>query len=219
LLPNFKIDGENKRVAYEVAVGEEDKKQGLIYTTSKLTYGGVDYFNDKEGYSLLVVLTDNDGKDLFGGYIPLQSIKQKNGGYLYSTGYKEGESVVKSVVPFPFGVEKPKFALQVGYLPSPLKERGGEATFQLTALDEKGMPGKTAPFADGKAAIGNTIKAGEYNLAVRDVRYWVAMNVRSEPGKPIVLTSLWIGFAGILITTIGRMMKSSGKTAARATTA
>ncbi len=34
------------------------------------------------------------------------------------------------------------------------------------------------------------------------------MNVRYEPGKPIVLASLWVGFAGMLITTIGRMMRS-----------
>jgi len=35
------------------------------------------------------------------------------------------------------------------------------------------------------------------------------MIVRYEPGKPIVLTSLWVGLAGMIITTAGRMMRSS----------
>jgi len=210
LHPDYKVEGENKRVAYEVEVGEEEsRKQGLIYTTNKLTYRGVDYFNDKEGYSLLVVLSDSKGQDLFGGYVPLQSIKQKNGDYQYVTGFKEKETVEKSVIPFPFSPEKPQFALQVGYLPSKLKERGGDATFQITALDDKGMPRNTAPIAEGKAAIGTVFNAGEYRLSAREVRYWVSMNVRFEPGKPIVLASLWIGFAGIAITTFGRMMKST----------
>jgi hypothetical protein len=44
-------------------------------------------------------------------------------------------------------------------------------------------------------------------LSVKEIRYWAGMRVAYEPGKPVVLTSLWIGLAGMIITTIGRMFR------------
>ena len=208
----YKVSGDDKRAAYEVSVGERgNKKQGIIYITHKLTHKGFDYFNDREGYSLLVTLADKQGRDLYGAHLPLQSIRQKDEGYLYSTGYKVGGTVKPAAIQFPGLPEKPRFALQVTYHVSKLKERGGEVTYQLTSLDKNGMPINGPPFATGKASIGGLFSAGEYVLSAKEVRYWVAMMVRYEPGKPIVLASLWVGLAGMLITTIGRMFKKSGR--------
>jgi hypothetical protein len=204
----YKVSGEDKRAAYEVAVGEENsKKQGIIYITHKLTHHGVDYFNDKEGYSLLVMLSDKTGKELFGAHLPLQSSKQKNEEYHYSTGYKVNGEVKEDVVPFPPLPERPYFALKTDYLPSKLKERGGEVEYLLYSLDKDSLPVRNKPLADGKAAIGGSFAFGEYLLSAKEVRYWVGMLVRYEPGKPIVLTSLWVGLAGMIITTFGRMIR------------
>lgn len=213
----YKVGGADKRAAYEVAVGERgNRKQGIIYITHKLTHNGLDYFNDKEGYSLLLTLADKQGQNLHGAHVPLQSIRQKDNNYLYTTGYKDDVGVVKpSVIPFPPAPEKTRFALLVSYIPSKLKERGGEATFQLSSLDDKGMPVNGPPYASGKASIGESFAAGDYLLSAKEVRYWVGMMVRYEPGKPIVLVSLWVGLVGMIITTIGRMLrrkKSSSST-------
>lgn len=212
----YKVAGEDKRAAYEVAVGEGgDKKQGIIYITHKLTHKGFDYFNDKEGYSLLVTLSNKQRQDLYGAHLPLQSILQKDGSYLYTTGYKEGGLAKADAILFPVPPEKPRFAMQMVYQPSKLKERGGDVALLLFAIDEKGMLKSDKPVAEGKASIGEQIAAGEYVLSAKEVRYWVGMLVRYEPGKPIVLASLWVGLAGMIITTIGRMRK--GKAYGKAT--
>jgi hypothetical protein len=152
------------------------------------------------------VLSNRQGKDLYGAYLPLQSIPQDNRGYLYSTGYKEGSTIKPDVIQYPQPPEKPLFALQVAYFPSKLQERGGEAKFLTYALDAHGMP-ESRPLAEGKAVIGAPFPVGEYLLNAREVRYWVGMSVRYEPGKPIVLASLWAGLAGMIITMFGRMMR------------
>jgi cytochrome c biogenesis protein ResB len=207
---NYKIGGDDKRAAYEVVVGERaDKQQGVIYITHKLTHKGVDYFNDKEGFSLLVTLANKQGQELYGGHLPLQSIPQKNGGYFNTTGYKDAGVVMPSQFAFPAPPGKPLIALQLAYQPSKLNERQGEVSYQVSSLDDKGKPKSDPPFASGKSLVGKSFAAGEYLLSVQEVRYWVGMMVRYEPGKPIVLTSLWIGLAGLIITMIGRMIHSN----------
>jgi len=204
---DYSVDGADKQVAYEVAVGEGlSKKQGLIYVTHKLDNNGFDYFRDKEGYSLLIMLYNNLGKELYGAHVPLQSLKQKDESYLYTTGTKEGPG------PFPFPQDplKPLFDLQVAYRPSLLKgrERAGEAFYQVWTLqgDDLGPGGHAV--VERKAAIGSRVKVGGYYLEAKEVRYWVGMNVRYEPGKPIVLTSLWVGLGGMILTFIGRTRRS-----------
>lgn len=204
----YKVSGDDKRAAYEIAVGEGmAKKQGIIYITHKLTHNGVDYFNDKEGYSVLLTLSDKLGQVLYGGHFPLQSIKQKDTSYQYATGYKDGDTVKQSAVAFPAPPEKPLGALQVLYHPSKLKERGGDVRLQLYALDEKGAPNYEKMIVDGKITIGESLPVGENLLSAQEVRYWVGMTVRYEPGKPTVLSSLWVGLAGMIITTIGRIIR------------
>ena len=199
----YKVDGDDKRAAYEISVGEGSlKKKEVIYITNNLDYKGFRYYNDREGYSLLLILYDKMGGELYGAHIPLQSLKQKDNAYIYTTGTKDGPGTFT----FPQDPLKPMFALQASYIPDMIKERAGEAFFQIWPLSKvKGEGDK--PFAEGKAAIGEMFDAGDYYLSVREVRYWVGMNVRYDPGLPIVLASLWVGLGGIVITTIGRMMK------------
>jgi cytochrome c biogenesis protein ResB len=204
---DYSVDGADKQVAYEVAVGEGgSKKQGLIYVTHKLDNNGFDYFRDKEGYSLLIMLYNSSGKELYGAHVPLQSLRQKDETYLYTTGTKESPGPL----PFPQDPLKPLFGLQVAYRPSLLKgrERAGEAFYQVWTLrGEDPGPGEHAA-AEGKAAIGNRVNVGKYYLEAKEVRYWVGMNVRYEPGKPIVLTSLWVGLGGMILTFFGRMRRN-----------
>lgn len=200
----YKDDGKDKQVAYEVSVGEgNDLRRAMIYITRKLDYHGVSYFREKDGFSPLVTLSDRQGKELYAALLPLQSLKQKNATYLYTTGSKEKPELV----PFPHPPEPPRMAMQLTYLPSKLKERGGEAYFKLYNLDRAGMPLVESMIAEGKAAVGETFAAGEYRLSVKEIRYWAALMVRYEPGKPFILASLWIGLAGMVITTLGRIAR------------
>lgn len=202
----YNVDGADKQVAYEVAVGEgRAKKQGIIYITHKLEHNGFAYFREKEGYSLLIMLDDKRGRELYGAFVPLQSLKQKGDQYLYTTGTKDGPGSF----PFPQDPLKPLFALQAAYHPAFLKERTGDAVFQVWQLDKADDDGKK-PIAEGRAPTGKKVKAGDYYLSAKEVRYWVGMTVRYEPGKPIVLASLWVGFGGMVITFIGRMRKGKG---------
>ena len=206
----YKVDGTDKRAAYEIAVGEgRIKKQGVIYITHNLEYNGFTYFNDREGYSVLVILYDRQGKELYGAHFPLQSLKQKDDSYLYTSGTKEGPGNFI----FPQHPEKSLFELQLAYKPSKLEERAGEAFFQVWPLAETGNKQEERPFAEGKAAVGEKFRAGDYFLEAKEIRYWVGMNVRYEPGKPIVLTSLWVALGGLIITFIGRLQKRKHRSA------
>jgi len=204
----YKVEGEDKRAAYEVEVGERgSKKKGIIYITHNLDYGDIKYLPEKEGYSLLTVLSDAQGREIYGAFVPLQSLKQgKENSYLYATGTKEGPESF----PFPQEPEKPRYAVLLEYTPSPLKERSGEVHYQVWPLvPGEGMPAEKK-IADAKAAVTEKIPAGAHQLSVKEVGYWVAMNVRYDPGKPVVLVSLWAGLGGMIITTFGRMLRRRG---------
>lgn len=198
----YMVYGEDKRAAYEVAIGEgSSKKQEIIYITKHLDYRGFRYFPDKEGYSVLTILHDKQGRELYGAFVSLQSLKQKDDAYLYTTGTKQGPG---SFI-FPQDPLKPIFALQVAYHPKPKKERTGDVSFQVWPLDKSGVPQEEKPVATGKVAVGALFDAGDYVLSVKEIRYWVGMNVRYDPGLPIVLTSLWVGLFGVTLTTLARI--------------
>ncbi len=202
----YKVDGVDKQVAYEVAAGEGRlKRTGIIYATHRFSHEGFDYFRDKEGYSLLVVLEGKDGNEIYSAYVPFQSIKQKNNSYLYVTGTMDAPCAA----PFPQDPVKPLFGLQVTYHPSLMKEqeRDGEAFFQIWTLQQLDAGAQGKAIAEGKAPIRGKVKVGDYYLSAREVRYWVGMTVRYEPGEPIVLASLWVALFGMIITFIGRMRR------------
>jgi hypothetical protein len=200
----FKIAETDKKVAYEVAVGRGNReKQGIIYITHSLDHDGIGYFRDKEGYSVLIVLYDRLGKELYGAYVPLQSLKQKDDRYLYTT----GTATIPGRFPFPQNPEKPLLDIQVTYQPTPLKERAGEVSFQVWPHSEERAKKSEKEAATGKASVGDKLKVGDHYLSVKEVRYWAAMNVLYEPGQPIVLASMWMGLGGMIITFLGRMRK------------
>jgi hypothetical protein len=191
-----------------VIVGEGAlKKQGIVYITHPLVYRGFGYYNDKEGYSLLLILYDREGNELYGAHIPLQSLKQKDDSYRYTTGTREGPGSFA----YPQDPQEPLYALQVAYLPTQFKERAGNAVLQVWPFTQEHPKQGDKPIAAGKVRVGERFKVGDHSLLVAEVRYWVAMSVRYEPGKPIVLASLWMGLAGMITTFIGRMMKRSAQ--------
>ncbi|MEK6744925.1 MAG: hypothetical protein AABZ15_15010 [Nitrospirota bacterium] len=206
----YQVEETDKRAAYEIAVGEgAAKKQGVVYITKNLEHDGFRYFNDREGYSVAIFLYDKKGAELYGAFVPLQSFKQKddkgNDVYLYTTGTKESPGSF----PYPQEPQKPLFSLQVTYRPSALKfkERNGEAFLQVWPLATPESVQGDKTLAYGKLPIGGKLEAGDHYLMATEVRYWVAMSVRHEPGLPIVLTSLWVGLTGMTITFIGRLRK------------
>jgi hypothetical protein len=199
--PGYMVGANNKRVAYELAVGGGNpRKQGIIYTTKTIDDHGFTYYCDKEGFSLLLILYDKQGKELYGAYVPLQSLKQKDGSYLYTSGMKGSPGVFL----FPQYPEKPVFFVQMAFKPSGPASRDGEITFQVWPYNVKNTP-EGKPAASGKASVGSMFDAGGYLLSARQVRYWAAVDMRYEPGKPIVLSVLWAGLLGIVMTFIGRL--------------
>lgn len=204
----YKVDGKDKRVAYEVEVGEgADRKRDILYVTKYLEYGGVKYFRDKEGYTLLVVLSDRSGKELYGAFVPLQSYKQKDESFRYATGTRE----VESGFLIPQDSPAPLFDTLLVYFPSQLRERGGDVEFLVRKPVKEGEAPTAALLAKGKRQIGAAIIAGDYSLSVKEVRYWAAMQVAYEPGQPIILSSLWVGLFGVTLTTLGRMSRKRKK--------
>jgi len=204
----YKEDDKDKRAAYEVEVGYGPRKsKGIIYVTKHLEYRGFKYFPDMEGYSLLTILSDRSGKELYGAHLPLQSLKKTDDSYHYTTGRKDGPVAI----PFPQAPNEPLFGLNVSYKPDAKKERGGEAQFLIYPTVKGAADKEEKPMADGTVPIGANFSAGDYRLSVKEVRYWTAIAVRYEPGQPIILTSLWVGLFGVTLTTAARIYRKRPK--------
>ncbi|HIJ86955.1 MAG TPA: hypothetical protein HPP97_04635 [Desulfuromonadales bacterium] len=210
----YKVDGDNKRAAYEVSVGSGPMRNtGIIYLTKHLEYRGFSYYPEKEGYSALAVLSDNQGREMYGGFLALQSLKVKeDGSYIYTVGTKDGASVIN----FPPDPNTPLVAFNVAYRPDKKTERTGDIYFDIYPISQKDVKMPEKPLVAGKVGVGESFDAGSVKLAVKEIRYWTAMTVRYEPGKPIVLTSLWVGLFGITLTTLARMSKKQKPKAVRA---
>lgn len=168
-----------------------------------LRHKGFEVYIDKEGYSPLFVLRDKEGKVLSGTYVPLQSIKQKDGTFFY----RSGSADAPGSFPFPYDLEFPPiFRLQTTYYPDKKKERAGEVFFQVWPFN----PGEgQGEIFKGKAAFGQRIKAGDYLLSLEEVRYWASMKVIYRPGLPIIFSSFWIGLGGVTLSVILKMAKSN----------
>ncbi|WP_026842664.1 cytochrome c biogenesis protein ResB [Citrifermentans bremense] len=205
----YKLDGVDKRRAYDITVGEGDqKKQEVIYLTKNLDYKGFKFFPDQEGYTVLTVLSDKQGKELYGAYLPLQSLKHDGKSNFYTTGTKNGPGTLA----FPYAPEQPLFDLQVAYRPDPLKEKAGAAFFMVRPLGSTMTKMDQESFAKSKTDLGASFDAGAYLLSPKEVRYWVSMKVSYEPGQIIVLSSLWVGLFGMILTTVGRIVKGRRET-------
>jgi len=206
----YKVDGENKRAAYEISVDENGfKKHDIIYATHKLVYNGIEYITNAEGFSVLVTLTDRDERTVYGAHIPLQSYFLSPGNFAYVTGYKEKNSVKPFYITFPQSPSEPLFFMGIRYFPSKIKERSGDVLFQISPYIKENIDINTfnKTSREKQVAIGDKAVFGNYIVSPAEVRYWVSMNVSYDPGKPVILASLWLALLGIIITTIGRMVK------------
>jgi cytochrome c biogenesis protein ResB len=204
----YKVDGQDKRAAYEILVEDgERREQGTIYVTRHLDFGGVRYFPEKEGYSLLVVLYDKEGKEQYGAHVPLQSLKQAEGGHLYAT----GSATEASPFPFPPPPEPPRAELLLSYRPNTVADRAGDVGFTVWP---PGSSGNAAGERRGQAVVGAKFDAGDFALSAKEVRYWVGMSVRYDPGLGVILASLCSGLAGMVLTFVGRVRQGAARRAA-----
>ncbi|UCE79253.1 MAG: cytochrome c biogenesis protein ResB [Nitrospiraceae bacterium] len=202
---HYKVNSADKGVANQILVGDgNDKKEGFVYITNHMDYNGFRYFRDRDGFSLLIILYDKHGRERYGAFVPLQSLKQKDGTYLYTS----GTAVRSGSFPFPQDPLKPLLNLQISYSPDPQKERAGHVYFQVWPFREGHHVQGEKIIAKGEAALREKFTAGDYFLSVHEVRYWASMNVRYDPGLLIILTSFWIGLGGMILTTIARLARS-----------
>lgn len=212
LHPSYLADGRDWGAAYEIAVGE-DVQQGrkkIVYVNHPVKYKGFEFYCDKEGYSPLFVLRDSLGRVLYGVYAPLQSIERKDGTYLYRSGSADAPGGFN----FPQDPQLPPvFSLQTTYYPDKVKKRAGEVFFQVWPIvrgkDTEGQEEKE--LFKGKAALGKTVKAGDFFLSMEEVRYWTSMNVIYRPGLAMIFSSFWLGLGGITLNVILKMAKGGEK--------
>ncbi len=196
----YKVDGADKRAAYEITVGEgAGKRTDIIYTTQNLEHEGIRYLRAKEGYSVGVGLYDATGEEIYAAMVPLQSLSS-GAGKLYTTGSAQAQGAFN----FPAPPEKPLVSLLVTYLPDGGLGREGKVTFQVgPVLPDVGE----GAFRTGEVRVGESFRAGDYRLEAREIRYWVGMSVRYDPGLTVILTSLWAALAGVTLTFVGRIMQ------------
>ncbi|MGB8930009.1 MAG: hypothetical protein WCC48_02035 [Anaeromyxobacteraceae bacterium] len=202
---NYRVEGENKRAAYEVAVNDGDAiVRKVIYVTEHLDFEGVRYFCQMEGYSVLLVLGDAKGRELYGAHVPLQSVARPEGGYRYAS-WKGAEPVP---FPFPPSPDHPHVELTMEYRPNTVVERSGDVTFDVRPLGEDATTGE---LRSGTVPVGGTFDAGPVKLSPREIRYWVGVNVRYDPGLSVVLASLCLGLAGMVLTFVGRVRQGGAR--------
>jgi hypothetical protein len=233
----YMVDGQEKRAAYDIEVGEgSTKTAGTIYITRDLRHEGVRYLCAKEGYSVLVMMRDREGREVYGAHVPLQSITQPNGGRFYATGSATEPQT------FPFPPEAPRGELLVTFRPSSVKEREGDVGFHLVPRTEDqgnaagqqqvvgGVRGstKTRPAAGipppesggepkeraAQVPVGGPFDAGDFTLTPEEIRYWVGMDVRYDPGLNLILGSLCLGLGGMVLTLIGRIRQGTARRSA-----
>jgi hypothetical protein len=254
---DYKVDGQDKRAAYEIRVTERDTvTDATIYVTQNLDRDGVRFLVTKEGYSIGVVLLDRQRRPLYSAMVPLQSLPQGPGTILYTT----GSSKEPGAFPFPPPPQQAALLLQVTYVPDARQDRVGKVEFATwppgTGAESPGgtapaaqagakasqaagsgsahsdqplppgavhPPGGAAPPASatdpgqrtGMVAVGATFESGDHLLEASEVRYWVGMTLRRDPGLTLILASLWAGLAGMTMTFVGRIMQD-GKRSPRA---
>lgn len=215
----YKVDGLDKRAAYEIAVGEgPEKTKSTIYMTQNLDHHGVRYLVAKEGYSIGVILHDKQGAELYAAMVPLQSLKRGESAILYASGTPRGPSSF----PFPPPPAAAALLLQVSYVPDQQTDRAGHVEFTTWPVSEleaehgsgsearrHGGPAAERGTDSGPVPVGGTFDAGEYQLEAREVRYWVGMTVRHDPGLMLILSSLWAGLGGMTMTFAGRILQDA----------
>jgi hypothetical protein len=98
--------------------------------------------------------------------------------------------------------------LLVSFRPNTVVERQGDVGFEVVPIGPDGAPGA---LRSGQVPVGGTFDAGELALAAPEIRYWVGMDVRYDPGLTVILASLCAGLGGMVITFVGRVRQGAGR--------
>lgn len=207
-----KAGGQDKGVAFDISVMEgEEQVRGVIYPTRHINFRGFRFFQESDGFAPLFILYDRFGRELYGAYTTLQSFKQKDGTYLFTTGTKQegpGSASFPQIPNMP-----PLFKVQFTYHPQKSAGNTKEASFKVWEYDEQKKSGQGRLLYQGAASRGEKIAFGDYALSMQEVRRWGSMSVHYDPGMPTVLASLWAGLSGLVITFIGRMRRGRKQSA------
>ena len=210
LYPRYLVNGKNKGVANALSIDDGARRiQGVAYTTHHVAYKGFRYFRARDGFSPLIILGDRDGNELYGAYVPLQSIPQENkeNKYLYTT----GTASEAGSIPFPPYPTAALFNVQIVYH-LPIKVDGVKRVSFRVWQRNPGAPDATGKeLLQGEAALGEKIAVGDYVLSMKAVRYWASLDVHYSPGLPLILSSFWVGLGGIALTTITRIVGKPDK--------
>lgn len=203
---DYKVGNEKKGPACEISVVEGARLvSAVIYPTHHLEFNGFKFFRDKEGYAPLFMISDRNGKELYGGYVSLQSFQQKDGTYIYTTGTKQ---YGPGSADFPQIQNVPQlFKIQFTYHPPQLEKGVAEASFRVWEYDKGKNGGQGRLVFEGAAPLGEKVVFGDYGLSMKEVRYWASMDVLYNPGQPIVLVSFWTALAGLAISMFGRLYR------------
>jgi hypothetical protein len=205
LYTQYKEGNLNKGVANEISIVDGDRRaREIIYPTRHLAFDGFKLFRNRDGFAPLLVLSDRRGRELYGAYIPLQSIRAtEKSEPLYATGTRQAPGVMD----FP-QIEgmPPLFHIQLVYhLPKRTVDRN-RATFTVFEASDSHTE-RRKPLFEGTVPMGKRAVFGEYALEMREVRYWASMDVVYAPGQPLILASFWIGFSGLVMTAVARFSK------------
>jgi hypothetical protein len=205
ILHHYNVSGRDKGVAAELTFssGAADTVRGFTYVTNHLTYNGFRFFRDKGGFSPCVLLYEKDGKESYGACYSLQSLREKDGKFSYTTGSPHGPSPI----PFPQAPLKPLFNLLTRYYPEPKNELGGKIQFGIAPLPDGQRPGKEEILFGKKAIIGEKVLVGEHLLELKEVRSWVNLDVKYNPGRYLIMISFWSGLGGITLTLLARIFR------------
>jgi hypothetical protein len=201
---DYKVGGDDKRAAYEIAVEDGPRRASkVIYITEFMDFLGMRFFCQKEGYTILVTLSDAGGKELYGAFVPLQSLMQANGTHMYAT----GSAMEALPFRFPPAPEPSRMELLLTYWPGQ-EHRTGQVSFKVRPL----LPdGKLGPEAVGMVQVGQPWRTGDLVLKAVEVRYWVGMTVRTDPGLGVIMGSLAFGLLGSFLTLVGRLRQGARK--------
>lgn len=205
---DYMVGNEKKGPACEISVVEGTRLAStVIYPTHHLEFNGFKFFRDKEGYAPLFMLSARNGKELYGGYVSLQSFKQKDGTYIYTTGTKQ---YGPGSADFPQIQSVPQlFKIQFTYHP-PKSEKGvAEASFRVWEHDKWKNDGQGPLVFEGVAPLGEKVIFGDYGLSMKEVRYWASLDVLYNPGQLTVFISYWTALAGLSLSLLGRMRRSA----------
>jgi hypothetical protein len=205
-LVGFMVDNKQKGICHVISVVDGTRQvKDVIYPTHHMEFNRFKFYSGSDGFAPLFVLYDRSGKEIYGAYTALQSFKQNDGSYLYTTGTKfEGPGSAD----FPqIPGMAPLLRVQFTYnLPKWSKDLQ-TVTFRVWEYDKDKKNYQGGLLYEGTAAIGEKVSFGDFALSMKEIRYWASTDVMYNPGQSIVLGSLLAGLGGLSLSMFGRLIR------------